>query len=236
MLHPHYALTAAATCPAPALPGEWLISDYQGQVFNLVYTNPANLRVTPGWLFIPTSDTNMFEIVNVGTASFLSYSTLIIGSEAIRSQVVGNQVATQWSFNTSGGQIIEHSSGLAATSWPVGSSSSNVNPMPRHVYKHMSGTVGSMPFRRHYRTFVYRNAHSSHQLPFSACSAIRSPEPMNVDINFHSRWLTFKKLNERFDDIIETVKYFGARRKGGGTREGQVKSGGPKSGLRRREF
>ncbi|KAJ6583190.1 hypothetical protein B0H10DRAFT_895644 [Mycena sp. CBHHK59/15] len=131
---------AAATCPAPALPGEWLISDYQGQVFNLVDTNTANLRVTPiqgwgdptvtasKWLFIPTSDTNMFEIVNVGTASFLSYSTLFIGSEAIRSQVVGNQVATQWSFNTSGGQIIEHSSGLAATSWPVGASSSNVNP------------------------------------------------------------------------------------------------------------
>ncbi|KAJ7147878.1 hypothetical protein C8R43DRAFT_1129435 [Mycena crocata] len=145
----------AVTKPTPALSGEWVITDFQGQCFNLVDTNPASLTPVQGWadktvtaskvgtvshglscktkkitmrvqwIFVNTSTANVFEIVNVGAGSVLSYSTLINSGEAIRSQIVGNTQATTWKFTPPMGMLIESASGLAVTSYPVGTSGSN---------------------------------------------------------------------------------------------------------------
>lgn len=131
------ALAAAAVShPAPSLTGEWVIIDYQGRFFNLVDTDSKSATPVQGWgddtvsasqvseslygtgrqscilmpmqwLFVNTSTTNVFEIINVGTASSLSYSTLVTGGEAIRSQIVGNQQITTWSFTPPSGQYVQ---------------------------------------------------------------------------------------------------------------------------------
>ncbi|KAJ7783936.1 hypothetical protein DFH07DRAFT_1055044 [Mycena maculata] len=130
------ALTATAVShPGPSLAGEWLIVDYQGRFFNLVDTQTGNLSPVQGWnddsvtaskwLFLNTSNVNEFEIINVGSGTSLSYSTLTSGAEAIRAQIVGNQQTTIWGFTPPSGFLIELDSGNAVTSWPVGSSGSN---------------------------------------------------------------------------------------------------------------
>ncbi|KAJ7283201.1 hypothetical protein C8J57DRAFT_1709654 [Mycena rebaudengoi] len=126
---------AAAVGLAPALAGQFVIADYQDRIFNLVNTNSANLTPVQGWndravsasrwLFLNTSTPNVFQIVNTGTGTFLSYSTAPASASAIRAQIVGNQAPSLWSFNPAGGPLIETVSGRAVTSWPVGASGSN---------------------------------------------------------------------------------------------------------------
>ncbi|KAJ7882742.1 hypothetical protein B0H14DRAFT_2565136 [Mycena olivaceomarginata] len=112
---------------APALPGQWLITDYQGQVFNLVATGAARLTPVQGWgdpltpaskvfLFLhcdsaqltltPSQWTftasaktdNAYTIANVGANSYISYSTQTAGVGAVRAQIVGNPLSN---INTS---------------------------------------------------------------------------------------------------------------------------------------
>ncbi|KAJ7916771.1 hypothetical protein B0H13DRAFT_2269789 [Mycena leptocephala] len=133
-----YALTAVAVAVSnhTALAGEWAITDYQGQFFNLVNTQTLSLSPVQGWpdktvpasqwLLVDTTTPNLYEIINVGTGNSLSYSTLLNGGQAIRSQIVCNQQQiSTWFFTVPSGLLIESKSGLAVTSWPIGSSKSN---------------------------------------------------------------------------------------------------------------
>ncbi|KAJ6455047.1 hypothetical protein C8R45DRAFT_944344 [Mycena sanguinolenta] len=63
---------SATAQPALALPGLWIITDFQGTIFNLVDTQEANATPVqadsgiPGqWIFVNTTG-NEFEIINVG--------------------------------------------------------------------------------------------------------------------------------------------------------------------------
>ncbi|KAJ7283209.1 hypothetical protein C8J57DRAFT_1217679 [Mycena rebaudengoi] len=126
---------AAAATPAPAAAVGFLIVDYQSQVFNLVNTNSANLTPVQGWPdqkptasiwdLVDTATPNVYQIVNRGTGTSLSYSTAPTASSAIRAQIVGNKTPSLWRLDPAGGPIIETVSGLAVTSWPVGASFSN---------------------------------------------------------------------------------------------------------------
>ncbi|KAJ7283203.1 hypothetical protein C8J57DRAFT_1217674 [Mycena rebaudengoi] len=122
------ALGAVSTTAAAApLAGQWLITDFQGRVFNLVGTKPANLTPVQGWwLFQDTYTANVYQIGNAGTGTFVSYSTAPDPVAAIRAQIVGSHAPSLWSFNAAaGGPLVETASGLALTSWPVGASGSN---------------------------------------------------------------------------------------------------------------
>ncbi|KAF8186161.1 hypothetical protein K438DRAFT_1936856 [Mycena galopus ATCC 62051] len=124
----------AATLPTPSLTGVWTIVDFQGQFFNLVDTQTVssapvqgwgdNTTIASQWLFL-NSTANQFQIVNVGAGSFLSYSTLSGGGEAIRSQIVGNPQPRTWTFTPPTGLLIDTLSGLAVTSYSAGTSGSN---------------------------------------------------------------------------------------------------------------
>ncbi|KAJ7658420.1 hypothetical protein B0H17DRAFT_1145640 [Mycena rosella] len=146
------ALTASTTIatvvqPSPALSGQWTIADFQGQYFNLVNTQPTSLTPVQAWrdptvtasqwLFVNTSTSNVFEIVNVGTGSWLSYSALVTGGEAIQASVVGNQQSTTWRFTQPTGMLIETSCNLSVTSYLTGASGSSPVgpscPLPRSL-------------------------------------------------------------------------------------------------------
>ncbi|KAJ6470849.1 hypothetical protein C8R45DRAFT_1104553 [Mycena sanguinolenta] len=119
---------SATAQPALALPGLWIITDFQGTIFNLVDTQETNATPVQGfnadsgtvtasqWIFVNTT-ANEFQIINVGGGSFLSYSTLVTGAEAIKSQLVGNQISTTWLFTPPKGMLIESRSGFAITSY-----------------------------------------------------------------------------------------------------------------------
>ncbi|KAJ7283199.1 hypothetical protein C8J57DRAFT_729894 [Mycena rebaudengoi] len=133
------ALDAVSTTAAAApLAGQWLITDFQNRVFNLVGTKSANLTPVQGWvdptgsvsasrwLFQDTCTANVYQIANAGTGTFLSYSTAPDPVAAIRAQIIGSHAPSLWSFNAAaGGPLVETASGLALTSWPVGASGSN---------------------------------------------------------------------------------------------------------------
>jgi hypothetical protein len=56
------------------------------------------------WLLVDTTTPNLYEIINVGTGNSLSYSTLLNGGQAIRSQIVCNQQQiSTWFFTVPSG-------------------------------------------------------------------------------------------------------------------------------------
>ncbi|KAJ7916127.1 hypothetical protein B0H13DRAFT_1871388 [Mycena leptocephala] len=116
-------VTAASVCtalavspPAASLTGEWIITDYQGRFLSVVDTSGKNATPVHGvddstvsaskWLFMNTSTTNVFQIINVGTGTSLSYSTLITGGADIHAQIAVNQQATAWTFTPPQGRQV----------------------------------------------------------------------------------------------------------------------------------
>nr|GAT58970.1 predicted protein [Mycena chlorophos] len=131
------ALATLALVQAQAFPGTWGFADFQGTTFHLVDGQANDATPVQGfsnnvptlnsqWMLVNQSAPNTYQIINLNPAgTFLGYSTLTTGGQAIRSQLAGNRQAANWIFTPPSGQLIEVSSGLAVTSYATGLSGSH---------------------------------------------------------------------------------------------------------------
>ncbi|KAJ7495370.1 hypothetical protein FB451DRAFT_1164108 [Mycena latifolia] len=128
-------VAAAVTRPSPSLSDQWAIVDFQGQCFNLVDDQTQSLTPVQAWrpdstvtgsqwLFLNTSTPGVFEIVNVGTASWLSYSTLPTGGRRF------GRTSSRISSQPPGDSL--HRPGWTSGSAPHNERRGRI-PLPRHI-------------------------------------------------------------------------------------------------------